>query len=60
MMENFQRKKCPLSLKNAPIIDYKNVNLLKNTYPITEKLCLQKLPLCHLINRENSLERLKS
>ena len=23
-------KKCPLSVKNAPIIDYKNVNLLKN------------------------------
>ena len=23
-------KKCPLSLKNAPTIDYKNINLLKN------------------------------
>ena len=22
-------KKCPLSVKNAPILDYKNVNLLK-------------------------------
>ena len=22
-------KKCPLSIKNAPIVDYKNVNLLK-------------------------------
>ena len=22
-------KKCPLSIKNAPVIDYKNVNLLK-------------------------------
>ena len=25
----FSKKKCPLSLKNAPIIDYKNVSLLK-------------------------------
>ena len=22
-------KKCPLSIKNAPIVDYKNINLLK-------------------------------
>ena len=30
-------KKCPLSIKNAPIIDYKNVSLLKSTYQIMGK-----------------------
>ena len=25
----FSRKKCPLSSKNAPVIDYKNVSLLR-------------------------------
>ena len=23
-------KKCPLSIKNAPVVDYKNIRLLKN------------------------------
>ena len=27
--DNRFSKKCPLSLKNAPVIDYKNVSLLK-------------------------------
>tara|TARA_B100001057_G_scaffold493029_1_gene586688 strand:- start:8074 stop:8346 length:273 start_codon:yes stop_codon:yes gene_type:complete len=27
--DNKFSKKCPLSVKNAPIVDYKNVNLLK-------------------------------
>ena len=31
-------KKCPLSIKNAPIIDYKNISLLKNIFQIMEKL----------------------
>ena len=28
-IDNKFSKKCPLSIKNAPVIDYKNVNLLK-------------------------------
>ena len=30
----FSRKKCPLSSKNAPVIDYKNVSLLKKYKPL--------------------------
>ena len=43
MMENFQRKKCPLSLKNAPIIDYKNVNLLKKYVSDNGKIMSSKI-----------------
>ena len=35
-------KKCPLSIKNAPIIDYKNIVYLKNIFQIMEKLFHQK------------------
>ena len=37
MMENFQ-KNVPYQLKNAPIIDYKNINLLRNICRKMEKL----------------------
>ena len=30
-------KKCPLSVKNPPIIDYKNISLLKNMFLIMER-----------------------
>ena len=29
-------KKCPLSVKNAPIVDYKNISLLKKIKKITK------------------------
>ncbi|RPG97949.1 MAG: 30S ribosomal protein S18 [Candidatus Pelagibacter sp. TMED106] len=32
------KKKCPLSIKNAPIIDYKNIKLLKRYISDTDKL----------------------
>tara|TARA_B100000029_G_C17259870_1_gene845896 strand:- start:359 stop:631 length:273 start_codon:yes stop_codon:yes gene_type:complete len=31
-------KKCPLSIKDAPVIDYKNVKLLKRYLSDTDKL----------------------
>ncbi len=31
-------KKCPLSIKNAPVIDYKNVKLLKRYISDTDKI----------------------
>jgi|TARA_B100001540_G_C15470181_1_gene489749 small subunit ribosomal protein S18 len=31
-------KKCPLSVKNAPIVDYKNIKLLKRYISDTDKL----------------------
>ena len=36
-------KKCPLSLKNAPIIDYKNVSLLKKYISDNGKIMSSKI-----------------
>ncbi len=36
-------KKCPLSLKNAPIIDYKNINLLKRYVSDNGKIISSKI-----------------
>ena len=37
------KKNCPLSGKGAPIVDYKNIRLLKNIFQRMEKYCLQEL-----------------
>ncbi len=36
-------KKCPLSSKNAPIIDYKNINLLKKYMSDNGKIISSKI-----------------
>ena len=36
-------KKCPLSIKNAPIVDYKNVNLLKKYITENGKILSSKI-----------------
>ena len=36
-------KKCPLSIKNAPIIDYKNLNLLKKYITENGKILSSKI-----------------
>tara|TARA_E500000178_G_C16769997_1_gene638728 strand:- start:336 stop:608 length:273 start_codon:yes stop_codon:yes gene_type:complete len=36
-------KKCPLSIKNAPIIDYKNVSLLKKYVSDNGKIMSSKI-----------------
>jgi small subunit ribosomal protein S18 len=36
-------KKCPLSIKNGPIIDYKNVNLLKKYMSDNGKIMSSKI-----------------
>ena len=36
-------KKCPLSVKNAPVIDYKNVNLLKKYMSDNGKIISSKI-----------------
>ena len=36
-------KKCPLSIKNAPIIDYKNVSLLKKYVSDNGKIISSKI-----------------
>ena len=46
-------KKCPFSSKNAPIIDYKNIGLLKNLRQKMEKFYPQKLHLFLMVNKKN-------
>ena len=36
-------KKCPLSVKNAPIVDYKNVSLLKKIFSDNGKIVSSKI-----------------
>ena len=36
-------KKCPLSIKNAPVIDYKNISLLKKYVSDNGKLISSKI-----------------
>tara|TARA_Y100000768_G_scaffold367469_1_gene330570 strand:+ start:735 stop:1010 length:276 start_codon:yes stop_codon:yes gene_type:complete len=36
-------KKCPLSLKNAPIVDYKNISLLKKYVSDNGKIISSKI-----------------
>tara|TARA_X000000950_G_scaffold253939_1_gene317294 strand:- start:1452 stop:1724 length:273 start_codon:yes stop_codon:yes gene_type:complete len=36
-------KRCPLSIKNAPIIDYKNINLLKKYITDNGKIVSTKI-----------------
>jgi len=46
-------KNCPLSIKNPPIIDYKNISLLKNIYLKMVKLFHLKLHLFLVENKKN-------
>ena len=41
--DNKFSKKCPLSVKNAPIIDYKNINLLKKYITDNGKIISSKI-----------------
>ena len=41
--DNKFSKKCPLSIKNAPVIDYKNVNLLKKYITDNGKIISSKI-----------------
>jgi small subunit ribosomal protein S18 len=41
--DNKFSKKCPLSLKDAPVIDYKNVNLLKKYISDNGKILSSKI-----------------
>ena len=36
-------KSCPLSIKNAPVIDYKNINLLKKYISENDKILSSKI-----------------
>ena len=49
-------KKCPLSIKNAPMIDYKNVNLLKKYLSDNGKIISSKITAVSF-NKQKKLTR---
>ena len=49
-------KRCPLSIKNAPIIDYKNVNLLKKYISDNGKVISSKITSVSF-NKQKNLQR---
>ena len=49
-------KKCPLSLKNAPIIDYKNIGLLKKNISDNGKIISSKITMVSY-NKQKKLTR---
>tara|TARA_B100001248_G_C27080742_1_gene318223 strand:- start:9 stop:281 length:273 start_codon:yes stop_codon:yes gene_type:complete len=49
-------KKCPLSIKNAPIIDYKNISLLKKYMSDNGKIISSKITAISF-NKQKKLTR---
>jgi len=49
-------KKCPLSIKNAPIIDYKNISLLKKYVSDNGKIMSSKITSVSF-NKQKKLNR---
>ena len=49
-------KKCPLSMKNAPIIDYKNISLLKKYISDNGKIISSKITSVSF-NKQKKLNR---
>ena len=45
------KKSCPLSIKDAPKVDYKNIKLLKDLFLKTGKFYLQELQTFHKKNK---------
>ena len=52
-------KKCPLSIKNAPIIDYKNINLLKKYVSDNGKIISSKITSVSFLNKKNLTREIK-
>ena len=52
-------KKCPLSTKNAPIIDYKNISLLKKYVSDNGKIISSKITSVSFTKQKNYLKKLK-
>jgi len=52
-------KKCPLSIKNAPIIDYKNINLLKKYVSDNGKIISSKITSVSFKNQKKLTKEIK-
>ena len=53
------KKACPLSSKGAPVVDYKNVKLLKGMFLKMEKFYHRESLIFHKKNKENFLYQSK-
>ena len=52
-------KKCPLSVKNAPVIDYKNIPLLKKYISDNGKIISSKITSVSFTKQKNYQRKLK-
>jgi small subunit ribosomal protein S18 len=52
----FSKKKCSLSVKNAPVVDYKNINLLKKYMSDNGKIISSKITSISF-NKQKKLSR---
>ena len=52
-------KRCPLSIKNAPIIDYKNINLLKKYVSDNGKIISSKITSVSFKNQKKLTREIK-
>ena len=52
----FSKKKCSLSVKNAPVVDYKNINLLKKYMSYNGKIISSKITSISF-NKQKKLSR---
>ena len=58
MKVNFH-KKCPLSIKNAPKIDYKNISLLKKYVTENSKIISSKITSVSMNKQKKLTKKLK-
>ena len=52
-------KKCPLSIKNAPIVDYKNVSLLKKYVSDNGKIVSSKITMVSFSKQKKLTREIK-
>ena len=52
-------KKCPLSTKNAPVIDYKNISLLKKYVSENGKIISSKITSVSLVKKKKLTKEIK-
>tara|TARA_Y100001935_G_C17030900_1_gene372448 strand:+ start:351 stop:623 length:273 start_codon:yes stop_codon:yes gene_type:complete len=57
--DNRFSKKCPLSIKNAPIIDYKNISLLKKYVTENSKIISSKITSVSLSKQRKLTKEIK-
>ena len=57
--DNRFSKKCPLSIKNAPVIDYKNVSLLRKYVTENSKIISSKISSVSLSKQRKLTKEIK-